>query len=385
MWAVEAADAGALYAAALRGLAEHGQRVAPRGEETREFGPAALTLRTPARRLAAIHDRQLNPFLMLAEVLWILAGRDDVAFLARVSSEITRYAPPGSETFPDAYGPRLRRAAVADSAPVDQLAVVVETLRRDRDTRRALMGFWAPSLDANLSAHAVPCNIAVDFKCRDDGLRMTVFNRSNDVHIGLLFNLVQFGVIAEVIAQRVGVPLVSQTHITTSLHLYTASPIERRIGASRASRMDGEVEVVDLYAHVAPLAIGDLRDDAVANACRRLDADESPNVGMDLGWCGESPWLRSAVLLTDAQRALFAGFALDDFDTAIALLARAPRSDWWVLAAEAFARRLARQSGPGAARARAALDELASQLPTALSDFIAVSDRSAVAATDGPA
>lgn len=358
LWAAEGADAGAVYAAALTALAEHGERVAPRGQATLELGFAALTLNVPGQRLAAIYGRQLNPFLMLAEVLWILAGRDDVGFVRRFSGGIAQYAPSGGEVFPDAYGPRLRRGS-----GVDQVAAVVDVLRRDRDSRRALMSFWAPAIDSAPDAHSVPCNIALDFKLRDDGLRLTVFNRSNDVHIGLLFNLVQFGLIAEVVAAQLGVTVVRQTHVTTSLHVYTESPIHQRL-------VGGGIRAAPLYAHTFPLKVGKLDNDMLVIACRRLDSDEAPDPRVPLEWCAASPWLAATVLLLDSHRAFDAGRERDDFTIAIRLLARAPRCDWWVLAAEMFCRRLSRLQTNGAARARAALGELIHTLHPELVAFI---------------
>lgn len=358
VWGAYGSDAGALYAAAFTALAERGERIAPRGQSTVEIGVAALTLGMPSRRLAAVYGRHLNPFLMLAEVLWILGGRDDVSFVRRFSRGISRYAPAGGDTFPDAYGPRLRRAG-----GLDQLAMVVDILERDHDTRRALMSFWLPAVDGSVEAHAVPCNIALDFKLRHDGLRLTVFNRSNDLHIGLLFNLVQFGMIADVVASRLGVSVVRQTHVTTSLHVYTDSPIHRRLQTIG-------IHAAPLYAHTDPLSVGKLDDFMLAAACSRLDADEPPDPDLPLEWCAASPWLAATVLLLDAHRAFEVGRETDDFSTAIALLARAPRCDWWVLAAEMLARRLHRLATPGAVRAREALDEISRPLAGELVSFI---------------
>jgi hypothetical protein len=127
---------------------------------------------------------------------------------------------------------------------------------------------------------------------------------------------------------------------------------------------------VPLYAHTDALSVGELDDDMIARACYRLDADEPPDSTMPLDWCAGSPWLAGAVLMLDAQRAFDAGRKTDDFTTAVALLARAPRCDWWVLAAEMFTRRLHRLPTPGAERARAALDELVRPLARELVSFI---------------
>jgi hypothetical protein len=304
---------------------------------------------------------------MLAEVLWILAGRDDVAFVKPFSRTISSFLPPGSLSFPDAYGPRIRRAG-----QVDQLSVVLETLRRDRATRRALMSFWMPAVDGGATAHAVPCNIAVDFKLRDDGLRMTVFNRSNDLHIGVLFNLVQFGMIGEVIAASLGVKLVRQTHITTSLHLYTMSPIHQRLSASG-------IKTIPVYSYVNALPVGHLDVEMIAQACRYVESGVSPYLDTELTSFDKSPWLSGAVQLLNAHRAFEDGDGLDDFSVALALLGRAPRSDWWILAAENFMHRLNRRPGRGAQNAREEVAALVAPLGREVATFV----MSGLRGTDG--
>ncbi len=358
MWAVGADDAGSLYAASLRALTTMGELVAPRGQETLEIGPAALTLHAPAQRLAAIVGRELNPFLMLAEMLWIVAGRDDVAFVTRFSREIATYLAANERRMRDAYGPRLR-----NGNGVDQLHTVLAALRADSSTRRATLSLWQPAVDSDPAAFAVPCNLVVDFKLRSDGLRMTVFNRSNDLHIGVLFNLVQFGLIGDIVAARLGVPLVQQTHVTTSLHLYTAAAMHARVLANG-------VFIVPLYDFVDPVPVGTLDDPLIREACRVLDLDVPVDPDDAHEWSRPSPWLTVAVKLLGVHRAFEAGLAHNEFDVALRALASTPRCDWWVLAAEMLMRRLMRRTSHQAVQAREELAALVAPLGDVVSDFV---------------
>src|SRR6478736_3185683 len=220
-------DAGDLYIQALRHLRAAGEDVAPRGKPTREYGPLLLDLVNPGRPAPFVYGRLLNPFLMLAEGLWILTGHDEVSFLERFSRSIGRYVPQGAARFEDAYGPRLGRGE--RGVVPDQLRRAIDVLSSDRASRRAVLSLWRPEKDLAVEVEAVPCNVMVDLKVRGDGLRMTVMNRANALHIGLLINVLQFGMLGEYVAAALQVPFVRQTHITTALHLYTDSKIEKRL------------------------------------------------------------------------------------------------------------------------------------------------------------
>lgn len=365
IFSVATVDAAALYCAAFELTMTHGTHVGPRGQDTVEIGPVALTLRTPAHRLAAITGRELNPFLLLAEVLWMLAGRDDIAFLAQFSQSITRYVQPGVGSMPDAYGPRLRA-----HNGIDQLAAVEAILRRDPHSRRAIVSLWDASTDSDALAFAVPCNICVDFKVRGDGLRMTVLNRSNDLHIGFLFNVVQFGVIGEILATRLGLALIQQTHVTTALHVYTDSPIQHRLSASPLSALD-------LYRYVPSVPVGAIDDAMIATACDLFDRDDESVDAAELTRRAASPWLTVAVQLLDVHRAFERGIEQDDFTPSLALLAKTMRCDWWVLAAEMLSRRLQHRRTAGATVAHAALTALVVPLGPLVMEFVLSSSRRA--------
>lgn len=334
-----ASDAGDLYIQALRHLRAAGEDVAPRGKPTREYGPLLLDLVNPGRPAPFVYGRLLNPFLMLAEGLWILTGHDEVAFLERYSRSIGRYVRAGAARFEDAYGPRLGRGQ--GSLVPDQLRGAIEVLSSDRSSRRAVLSLWRPEKDLVVEVEAVPCNVMVDLKVRGDGLRMTVMNRANDLHIGLLFNVLQFGMLGEYVAAALKVPFARQTHITTALHLYTESPIESRLTSDRLSK-------ADVYPGTRHIPFDGCTDQQLRQMYEMCDDDRCPTIGQVQGVAGGSEWAAMVTMLLTAQRHFVAGDEARDYDAALNALDCAPRCDWWVLAAEMFHRRLARRLETGA-------------------------------------
>ena len=79
-----------------------------RGGPTRELLHAAISIADPRQRWAVSRQPAMNPALALAEVVWIMTGRSDLAFLEFWSREYRKYAGDGPELH-GAYGYRIRR------------------------------------------------------------------------------------------------------------------------------------------------------------------------------------------------------------------------------------------------------------------------------------
>ena len=78
-----------------------------RGGLTREILHAAISVEEPRQRWAVSRRPALNPALALAEVVWIMTGRRDLAFLEFWSKEYRKFAGDGPELH-GAYGYRIR-------------------------------------------------------------------------------------------------------------------------------------------------------------------------------------------------------------------------------------------------------------------------------------
>ncbi len=181
-----------------------------------DLGPACILYLSPAQRVLFDARRDANPFFHLFEAIWMMAGRRDVAWISQFNGQMRSYSDDGLN-FNAAYGYRWRN--MRDQ--VDQLPIVAEMLRNDRDTRRAVLNIWDPGYDLDTGWKDIACNLAVAFKIREGRLDMTVFNRSNDGIWGACgSNVVHFSVLMEWMAAAVGVPMGTYRQVTDSLHFY---------------------------------------------------------------------------------------------------------------------------------------------------------------------
>jgi thymidylate synthase len=187
--------------------------VVVRGRRTRELLNVVTEIPHPRDRLGIVPGRRFNPWLALSEALWLLAGRNDLAALEPYNKRIREFSDDGVTLY-GAYGYRLR----------DQIESLLARLRADPADRRAVLSIWQPA-DLTASTFDPPCNTLLMFKLRDGALQMTVHCRSNDLHWGLhAVNAVQFGILQEYIAARLGAELGPQIHWSDSLHIYLDGP-----------------------------------------------------------------------------------------------------------------------------------------------------------------
>jgi hypothetical protein len=175
--------------------------------------PVSIKYLEPTERVLFDSTRAINPFLHFFEPFWVLAGQNDVAFLANIVKQYNEYTDDG-KTLAGAYGHRMMY-------PDDQIREAINILKRDPDSRRVVLQIRVPE-DMWYNGKDVPCNTAVACKIRDGMLNIHVFNRSNDYIWGMTgANMPQFSVLQEYIAGKIGCGVGTYHQTTDSMHVYT--------------------------------------------------------------------------------------------------------------------------------------------------------------------
>lgn len=186
---------------------------------TRELSHVAFEITKPRERWILSREPAINPAFAIAEVVWILAGRNDSAFLNFWNPALPKFAGSGP-TYYGAYGHRLRR-----HLEVDQIERVYQALHHNPDTRQAVLQIWdarsdLPMSDGQPASPDVPCNICSFLKVRNGRLEWMQVMRSNDLLLGFPHNVVQFTSLQEIIAGWLGLDVGMYRHFSDSLHVY---------------------------------------------------------------------------------------------------------------------------------------------------------------------
>lgn len=208
-------------------LKQYGKQRSSRNGDVVELNSCVVTIYLqPTERVLFCPVRDANPFFHLFEGLWILAGRNDVAFPSQFAKQLTAYSDNGV-TFHAAYGHRMRHHPTIG----DQLEQAIDLLKRDPDSRRAVVSIWETAQDLAVASKDLPCNTHLYFKLDHNGqLRMTVCNRSNDIVWGLYgANAVHWSMVMEYVAARLAVPVGTMTTVSDSFHAYLDNPTWKKL------------------------------------------------------------------------------------------------------------------------------------------------------------
>jgi thymidylate synthase len=202
-------------AASVVDLLDHGTDVVVRGKATRELLGRLTILERPLERYMFLPRRHNDVFAQFAETIWMLAGRDDVAWLSRYLPRAPDYSDDG-KSWRGAYGPRLRLWA----SDVDQLDKVRRLLSEDRASRRGVMVLFDPARDF-ADSKDIPCNNWLSWIARDGKLHLSAAIRSNDAVWGFSgVNAFEWSVLHELMAYWLGLEVGSASFFATSFHLY---------------------------------------------------------------------------------------------------------------------------------------------------------------------
>jgi thymidylate synthase len=201
-----------LLAKIYRQLLSRGTRIEPTKGPAREIYGALLKLSAPRLRLSRTESRGIL-FSALGELLWILAGSNELDFIEHYIAEYKKLSDDGLTIF-GAYGPRM-----FGKRPNDQLARVISSLKGKSDSRQAVVQLF--DRRDTLEYHSdIPCTCTMQFVVRDRRLHMLTSMRSNDAWLGLPHDVFAFTMIQELVARSLGVELGEYRHSVGSLHLY---------------------------------------------------------------------------------------------------------------------------------------------------------------------
>lgn len=190
-----------------------GKTVSPRGKPVRELRGFMLEVQNPYGSMPlGVRGRRANAAIGVAEALQLISGRSFPQMMARITREFKKFM--DGEILQGAYGPRIRA----------QLPLVVELLREDPDTRQAVLEVWDPMSDlfngAGGQSQDVACTLGLQFILRNEYLHVHSTMRSQDVWLGLAYDIFMFSELLGTVAHLLGARVGSVTHTVGSLHLY---------------------------------------------------------------------------------------------------------------------------------------------------------------------
>jgi thymidylate synthase len=168
------------------------------------------------------------------ELLWFLRGETNVGYLREHGVTIwDEWADASGELGP-IYGYQWRSWPAPDGRHIDQLAAVIEEIRRNPNSRRLVVSAWNV---ADLPRMALaPCHVLFQFYVVDGRLSCQVYQRSADVFLGVPFNIASYALLTLMVAQVTGLTPGELIHTLGDAHLYRNHVEQARLQLSREPR-----------------------------------------------------------------------------------------------------------------------------------------------------
>jgi thymidylate synthase len=152
------------------------------------------------------------------ELLWFLRGEGNVKWLQENGVSIwDEWADADGELGP-VYGVQWRSWPTPDGGSIDQISQVLETLRRDPDSRRMIVSAWNVGEISDMALP--PCHSMFQFYVADGRLSCQLYQRSADIFLGVPFNIASYALLTLMVAQVTGLQPGDFVHSFGDAHLY---------------------------------------------------------------------------------------------------------------------------------------------------------------------
>ncbi|HMA74530.1 MAG TPA: thymidylate synthase, partial [Xanthobacteraceae bacterium] len=132
------------------------------------------------------------------------------------------------------YGRQWRSWPTHDGGAIDQIANVVDAIRRTPDSRRLIVTAWNP---ADIDKMALPpCHCLFQFYVAKGKLSCQLYQRSADIFLGVPFNIASYALLTMMMAQVTGLAPGEFIHTFGDAHLYLNHQEQARVQLARSPR-----------------------------------------------------------------------------------------------------------------------------------------------------
>ncbi len=155
---------------------------------------------------------------IIHELLWFLQGSTNVGYLRENKVTIWDEWADENGDLGRVYGAQWRDWITSDGRHIDQIANVVEQIRRNPDSRRLIVSAWNPGEVEQMALP--PCHALFQFVVMEGKLHCQLYQRSADLFLGVPFNIASYALLLMMIAQVTDLQPGTFVHTFGDLHIY---------------------------------------------------------------------------------------------------------------------------------------------------------------------
>ncbi|HOZ85485.1 MAG TPA: thymidylate synthase [Niabella sp.] len=155
---------------------------------------------------------------IIYELLWFLKGSTNIAFLRENNVRIwDEWADEQGELGP-VYGKQWRSWEGKDGKVIDQIADVINQIKKTPDSRRLIVSAWNVGDLPEMAL--MPCHTLFQFYVADGKLSCQLYQRSADVFLGVPFNIASYALLTMMMAQVCDLEAGDFVHTFGDVHIY---------------------------------------------------------------------------------------------------------------------------------------------------------------------
>ena len=204
-------------ASTVKTLLAEGTRTAPRQRSTVELLGYAFRLTNPRARIICTPSRKWSFSFAVGELCWHLSGHNDLDIIAYYSKKWLNYSRDGQTIASSCYGNKIFSSSASTTS---QWNCLKELITIDVDTRRAVINLLPQINISSIEDPDISCIASIQFLLRGNKLNCITTMRSNDVILGMCYDVFFVTMLQEMLSVELGVELGWYQHSVGSMHLY---------------------------------------------------------------------------------------------------------------------------------------------------------------------
>lgn len=171
---------------------------------------------------------------IIHELLWFLKGETNIKYLKDNGVSIwDEWADENGELGP-VYGYQWRSWPARNGEKIDQIANLIDMIKRNPNSRRLMVTAWNP---ADVDQMALPpCHSLFQFYVADGKLSCQLYQRSADIFLGVPFNIASYALLTLMVAQVCNLKPGDFVHTFGDAHLYSNHIEQAQLQLSRECR-----------------------------------------------------------------------------------------------------------------------------------------------------
>lgn len=181
-----------------------------------------------------VTTKKLHLKSIVHELLWFLRGDTNIGYLKENGVSIwDEWADTNGDLGP-VYGRQWRSWPDGDGHVVDQIAWVVDEIRRNPDSRRLVVSAWNVGELEKMAL--MPCHALFQFYVAGGKLSCQLYQRSGDIFLGVPFNIASYALLTHMMAQVCDLEPGTFVHTLGDAHLYNNHFEQARLQLMREPR-----------------------------------------------------------------------------------------------------------------------------------------------------